>query len=311
MRRVLSTMLACVVMVGLAQAVAAQPTSQPVSSPVETTHPGLASGVLSYASLADLPQGVLLDSEALRITAAELDAALAAMATEIGEQSSDAGFFVLEQMATRPLVLRAARQYVSDSNLDLGDKSDAAILGAYQRKMMEGVKVTDAEVAAFYEANKDMCGGSPLDQIKDGLRQFVTQQKQQEAVREHVRTLGQRTPIRVSAKWAAQQSALAKNNAVDQARASGRPSMIDFGADGCRPCDMMTPILESLRTKYADKANVLFVHVRKKPVVGARYGVVSIPTQVFFDKTGREVFRHTGFYPQADVEKQLKTMGVE
>lgn len=312
MRRLTCAVIAYALIVGLAQAATpTPPASQPAAATVETTHPGLASGVLSYASLVELPGGMLLDSDAIRITEAELNKELTAATVQTGDPSPGAGFFILEQMAARPLLLQAARRYVSESKIDLDDKSDAMLLGVYQRKMMEGVRVTDAEVAAFYEANKDMCGGAALDAIKDGLRQFVTQQKQQDAVRQQVRTLGQRMPIRVSAKWAAEQAKLARNNVVDQIRANGQPSVVDFGADGCRLCDLMTPILETLRAKHAGKANVLFVHVRKKPILAARYGVATIPTQVFFDKAGREVFRHTGFYPQADVERQLKAMGVE
>lgn len=43
---------------------------------------------------------------------------------------------------------------------------------------------------------------------------------------------------------------------------------------------------------------VVFSHVREQPGAAQRYGITSIPVQVFFDREGREVFRHTGFYPQ-------------
>ena len=59
-----------------------------------------------------------------------------------------------------------------------------------------------------------------------------------------------------------------------------------------------------------EPANVLFVHVREQEILAARYGISSIPVQVFFDKAGKEVFRHVGFFPQEDVERKLKEMGV-
>jgi thioredoxin 1 len=73
---------------------------------------------------------------------------------------------------------------------------------------------------------------------------------------------------------------------------------------------MMQPILDNLRKKYPDKLNVVFVHVGENQILAARFGIESIPVQVFFDKTGREVFRHTGFYPQVEVEQKLAEMGV-
>jgi thioredoxin 1 len=86
--------------------------------------------------------------------------------------------------------------------------------------------------------------------------------------------------------------------------------MVDFGADGCRPCDMMSPILEELVKEYAGKANILFVHVRQEQILAARFGIQSIPVQVFFDKNGQEVFRHTGFFPKEEIENQLKNLGL-
>lgn len=40
-----------------------------------------------------------------------------------------------------------------------------------------------------------------------------------------------------------------------------------------------------------------------------RYGIDAIPTQIFFDKEGKEVFRHTGFFPQEQIEKKLSELG--
>jgi thioredoxin 1 len=182
--------------------------------------------------------------------------------------------------------------------------------GHFER-IAKTVSVTDAEVKDFYENNKDACGGATLEQMKGQLHQYVQQQKEKAAGDEYIRSLGKRVPIRVSADWTARQAVLARDNPVDKARLSGKPSMVDFGASGCRPCDMMAPILKTLEGKYEGKANILFVHVREQQVLGARYGIEGIPSQVFFDKDGREVFRHVGFYPQDQIERHLAEMGVK
>jgi len=114
----------------------------------------------------------------------------------------------------------------------------------------------------------------------------------------------------VSAFWGKEQAILARDNPVDKARKSGRPSLVDFGASGCRPCDMMAPILRNIEKKYKGTLNVVFVHVRKEQILASRYGVQGIPIQIFFDRDGKEVFRHTGFFSQKEIERKLKEMGV-
>ncbi len=56
---------------------------------------------------------------------------------------------------------------------------------------------------------------------------------------------------------------------------------------------------------------MLFFHVREEQFLAARYGIQSIPVQVFFDANGKEVSRHTGFFPQAECEKKLAELGVK
>ena len=283
-------------------------TAQPQAATIGDTYPGLASGGLTFATLAELPEGVLLRSGSVEMTLKDLEAEADKAAAKAAEAMKAAltknGFFLLEQIATKKLVLSVAKQQAADAT-----KPDQDILDNYVQGIVSQVQATDDEVAKFYEENKDMCGGSTLDQIKDQLKQYVQKEKQQEALQEHLRTLGQRMPIVVSAAWAKEQAAAAKDNPVDKARASGKPAMVDFGADGCRPCDMMKPILASLKTKYEGKANVIFVHVREEQLLAGRYGIRAIPVQVFFDKDGKEVYRHTGFFAQADIEKKLAELG--
>jgi thioredoxin 1 len=54
---------------------------------------------------------------------------------------------------------------------------------------------------------------------------------------------------------------------------------------------------------------VVYIHVGEEQILGARYGISSIPVQMFFDASGKEVFRHTGFLAAEEIDKQLKDMG--
>lgn len=91
---------------------------------------------------------------------------------------------------------------------------------------------------------------------------------------------------------------------------TGRVTMIDLGATECIPCKMMAPILEELKREYAGKADIIFIDVWKDPSEAKKYGIRAIPTQIFFDVSGREVYRHTGFMDKKRIVENLAKLGV-
>jgi len=88
-------------------------------------------------------------------------------------------------------------------------------------------------------------------------------------------------------------------------------TMIDLGAKKCIPCKMMAPILEKLETVYKEKAVISFIDVWQHREQAKRFKVRAIPTQIFFNKDGKEVYRHIGFLSEKEIVSQLKKMGVE
>ncbi|MBI5443799.1 MAG: thioredoxin family protein [Deltaproteobacteria bacterium] len=87
-------------------------------------------------------------------------------------------------------------------------------------------------------------------------------------------------------------------------------TFLELGSVGCRPCDAMQPVMESVRQKYGRQVEVIFHDVRKNPRVAEQYRVLLIPTQVFLNAEGREAFRHEGFLALNDVEQVLWRLGV-
>jgi len=81
------------------------------------------------------------------------------------------------------------------------------------------------------------------------------------------------------------------------------PRLVDLGAGKCIPCKKMAPILEEMKKDYAGVVDVVFVDVWKDPKAGKPYKIRVIPTQVFYDKAGKEVFRHEGFFSREEIEK--------
>jgi len=285
----------------------AAPTAGPQH--VKDTYPGLASGALGSAKLTVLPVGVLLRSGTVKITRKDLDAEIAKYPKPIIEQLKDNAFFVLERLATSDLLTVEAGSWAKQNNRKPEDDRNE-LIKAYFDALTGNVAVTDQELKSFYEDNKGMMGTATFDKVRDQLKAYLLDQKRQEAVDARIRSIGQRMSIEISKSWTAKQYTLAMNNPVDKARKSGKPTLVDFGASGCRPCDMMTPILDSLKKEYAGKVNVVFIHVGKEQVLAARYGIQSIPVQVFFDKQGKEVFRHEGFYPKEDILAQFRERGI-
>ncbi|MHC4325451.1 MAG: organomercurial lyase [Planctomycetota bacterium] len=97
----------------------------------------------------------------------------------------------------------------------------------------------------------------------------------------------------------------------EQLTGKGLPVMIDLGSDQCIPCKMMAPILEELKTGHAETLTVHFLDVRKLPALSKLYGIKLIPTQIFYDASGKELFRHEGFYSKEDILAKWKEFGVE
>lgn len=95
------------------------------------------------------------------------------------------------------------------------------------------------------------------------------------------------------------------------AGASGLPCVVDLGATTCIPCRKMAPILADLKREYAGRAEIVFIDLWQNPDAGDSYRISGIPTQVFFDASGREVWRHEGFLDRPEIVARLRAMGVE
>ena len=97
----------------------------------------------------------------------------------------------------------------------------------------------------------------------------------------------------------------------EQLTGKGLPVMIELGSDQCIPCKMMAPIIEELQTEYTETLTVHFLDVRKLPALSKLYGIKLIPTQIFYDASGKELFRHEGFYSKKDILAKWQEFGFE
>ena len=83
------------------------------------------------------------------------------------------------------------------------------------------------------------------------------------------------------------------------------PVLVDFYADWCGPCKMMSPLVEAMAASYEGKLKVCKLNVDDAQATAGKYGVMSIPTFIFF-KDGKAVHQAVGAIPQAAFEEEVK-----
>lgn len=90
-------------------------------------------------------------------------------------------------------------------------------------------------------------------------------------------------------------------------------TFIELGSVRCIPCQQMQPIMKSIEAKYGKYVKVVFhdVWTEAGAPYAKQYGIEAIPTQIFLDETGKEYFRHVGFFPETELVKVLQHKGVK
>lgn len=91
---------------------------------------------------------------------------------------------------------------------------------------------------------------------------------------------------------------------------SKSPVMIDFFANWCGPCKMLSPVIDDIAKEYNGKLKVVKIDVDKAGEAATKFGVMSIPTIVFV-KDGEEVGRSVGALPKQALVKELERIGIK
>ena len=285
--------------------------STPISSALSaeaptmgTVYPDFSEGILKSAKLEKMDKSLLLKAKGFEIKDSFVEGIFGQVTPEIRKELEKNMLFLLDQ--------EVMEQLIKDDAKSMGiatEPPSEQMFQAYIDRVTKGATVSEKAAKTFYDENREMVGGVPFDQVKEPIQGLLLQQKKQETLQAHIQGLAGKAEMHINEDWAKKQVKMARDNPLDRARLSGKPTMIQFSDAGCAPCEMMKPIVKKLKKKYADTINVISIPVRENQMLAKRFNVQAVPVQVFFDKEGKKVHHHMGFMAEADIVNQLKKMG--
>jgi len=256
------------------------------------------------------------------ITVEEFKQELSKVEDPLGQMYREEPQPFLEEIIVKKLLLQEAkREGISPSVRTYKDKEKDAlppeeflISELMKKKFSTPPSVTKEEIKNFYAMFKTQMGGKTLDQVSPAIEQLIREGKQQEQVKAYVGELRSKGKVEIDQirlqKIAAKPPESNTEEEFKNALASGKPALVDFGANSCVPCRQLRPILKDVRNEYSGKAEILVIDVYKYQTLAKEYKIMVIPTLVFFDSKGKEVFRHMGVLDKEKIVAKLKEVGM-
>lgn len=228
----------------------------------------------------------------------------------------------IEGMVLKLLLLHEAKKQGTTVPPKTYKDTDKAALSPDEALIAEFMKnkfstppvVTREEIEEFYKAFKDRMEGKKLDQVAPMIEKIIQEGKHREALETFVGDLQKNGKIEMNQdrikKIAAKPPESNTEEEFKKALQTGKPILVDFGANSCPPCRLMRPVLKEIDKEYSTKTQILVLDVYKYQKLAQEYKVTFIPTLVFFDPKGKEVFRHVGVLEKEKIISKLKEIGM-
>ncbi|MCL5105593.1 MAG: thioredoxin family protein [Armatimonadetes bacterium] len=89
------------------------------------------------------------------------------------------------------------------------------------------------------------------------------------------------------------------------------PVFLELGATWCGACRSMVPVINDLKKEYKGKVNFQYIDIDKDKTAVKKYKIDAIPVLVFFDKNGKQVYKHVGALSKDEIRKQFAKMGIK
>jgi len=228
----------------------------------------------------------------------------------------------LEMMIVRVIVLQEAKKQgvpapaktYKEASKDGPSSEDSLIEEFMKKKFPSPPAVTREEIEAFYSVFKDRMEGKPLKEMAPVIEQVIREGKQKQEVQQFLGDLRKNAKVEIDKDRLKKIAAIPPESNTEEefkkAMTGGKPVLVDFGANTCIPCRQMRPVLKEIGTEYSEKAKVLVIDVYKFQGLARQYQIQLIPTLVFFDSKGQEVFRHLGVLEKDKIVAKLKEIGM-
>jgi len=228
----------------------------------------------------------------------------------------------LEGMIIKTVILQEAKRQgltapiktYKDTSKDSPSPEEALISDLMKKRFATPPTVTKEEIRKVYSLLKDRMGGKPLDQVSPIIEQIIREKKHEEETEQFIMELRQSAKVEIDQirlqKIAAKPPDSNTEEDFKKAITSGKPLLVDFGANSCFPCRQLRPILKEIDKEYSGKAGVLVIDVYKYQNLAREYKIVFLPTLVFFDAKGNETFRHIGVLDKEKIVAKLKEIGM-
>lgn len=250
-----------------------------------------------------------------KITVAQFDRELGKVPPPFQEVFREEPKQYLDQLVTKEILLQEARRL--GVNPDPAAKREDVDLSIMQnllkKEVLDKIQVDPKEVAEVYKQHKDQMGKKSLAEVTPMIEEAIRKLKGKEKAEEYLASLKNKAKIEIDeSRLKGVTAAVASTNTKEefnQAMKGGKPVLVDFGANSCMPCRQIRPILKEIGKEYSEKAKVLIIDVYKYQDLAREHRVQLIPTLIFFDKGGKEVFRHVGAWDKDSIVGKLKEAG--
>jgi thioredoxin 1 len=233
---------------------------------------------------------------------------------------------LLERMILKVLLLQEAKKQgvsapvktykdsAKDSAKDSLSPDDSMIIELIGKKFSSPPEVKSEEVERFYKTYKDKMQGKPFKEVAPMIEQYIREAKRQELLGQFFEELRKNAKVDINQeqlqKIAAKPPEMNSEDDLKKALTSGKPVLVDFGANSCLPCRQLRPVLNEIGAEYSEKATVLVIDVYKNQNLAQEHKVLMLPTLVFFDSKGKEAFRNVGLMEKEKIVGKLKEIGM-
>jgi len=221
----------------------------------------------------------------------------------------------LDQLVMQEVLLQEAERLgvKSDANVKPEEKDSSQIQNLLKKEVIDKVKVNKEEIEILYKEHQSKMGKKKLDEVAPLLEELIRDAKGKEKIEEYITSLREKAKVEIDEKRLKDITAAAPDTNTSEefnkAVKSGRPLLVDFGANNCVPCRQIRPILKEIAKEQSGKAEILIIDVYKFKSLAAEHKIQVVPTLIFFDKTGKEVYRHMGAWDKDSIVKKLAEIG--